>query len=160
MKYVTIIIAAFIAVSCGQHQADSKNIIQSNPYLIGNWKGEGRFLDDDLFKEIGNILIEVEITSDFKILARIGEATLINTSICEANCGFEIQGKLDGKVSNSTELEEKDCVVILLVLPEENRENATTSNANFHLKSNFTFDFTMRVGGMVLKKRTTINYQD
>jgi len=42
--------------------------------------------------------------------------------------------------------------LILFVVPEENREDMTTADANFHVKSNYTFDFGMRVGGVMLTK--------
>jgi len=149
MKYLAIILVTFFTISCGQQILDSENVIQSNPYLVGKWIGEGRFLDKDLHEEIGDII--VEITKDNKVLARIGEATFTNTNIYKADYGFEIKGKLDKKVASSADLD-KDCVIILLVLPKENRENAISSDANFHLKSNFTFDFGMRVGGVKLIK--------
>lgn len=151
MKYIAIIFVTFFIVSCGQQRPDNEKIIKSNPYLIGKWMGEGRFLDTDLFKEVGMILVEIEITKDNEVFARIGEAIFTNTSIHKANYGFEIKGKLDRKVSNSTDLD-KDCAIILLVLSTENSENASFSDANFHLKSNFTFDFGMRVGGVKLIK--------
>ena len=47
----------------------------------------------------------------------------------------------------------KDHFIMLLVLPEKDPKNANSSEANFHLKSNYTFDFDMRVGGVNLIKK-------
>jgi len=140
-----------LAISCNNQNTDNENLIASNPYLIGKWTGEGRFLDRDLDKEIGIIKIEIEIKEDNTIHGKIGEAKLVNTRIAEAKYGFEIRGKLDSKLKNGNDLK-KNHLIILLVLPEENRKDVTTSDANFHLKSNYTFDFSMRVGDVILSK--------
>ena len=49
--------------------------------------------------------------------------------------------------------EEKDHLIILLVTPEERKGGVVVSNANFHLKSNYLFDFGMRVGGVTLVRQ-------
>ena len=72
---------------------------------------------------------------------------MTNTSIDKADYGFEIRGTLDSKVKSDYGLD-KDKVIVLLVLPIENRANIDSSEANFHLKSNFVFDFGMRVGSV------------
>lgn len=148
MKMVFILI---LVISCTGQHTEQENLVASNPYLIGKWTGEGRFLDVDLDKEIGIVMIEIEINEDNTILGKIGEAQLISTSIAVAKYGFEIKGKLDSKLKNDSDLD-KDHLIILLVLSEENRYDVTSSAANFHLKSNYTFDINMRVGGVVLSK--------
>jgi len=47
----------------------------------------------------------------------------------------------------------KDHLIILLVTPLKDKDGALVSDANFHLKSNYVWDFTMRVGGVMLKKQ-------
>ena len=151
MKNLALMFILTLVISCVGQNTDKENLVASNPYLIGKWTGEGKFLNVDLDKEIGIVMIEIEIKEDNTILGKIGEAQLINTSIAEAKYGFEIKGKLDSKLKNDSDLD-KDHLIILLVLPEENREDVTTSDANFHLKSNYTFDFSMQVGGVILAK--------
>jgi len=151
MKIIAMMSILTIVLSCISQNADNANLVASNPYLIGKWTGEGRFLDRDFDKEIGVVKIEIEIGGDNTIQGKIGEAKLINTSIAEEKFGFSISGILDSKLKNGSD-SKKDHLIVLLVLPEENREDATTSDANFHLKSNYTFDFTMRVGGVILTK--------
>jgi len=150
MKNLTLMFILILAISCNQ-KPDNKNLVASNPFLIGKWTGEGRFLDIDLNDEIGLVKIEIEIKEDNTILGKIGEAHLINTSIIEAKYGFEIKVELNSKLKKGSDLD-KDHLIILLVLPEENRVDVATSDANFHLKSNYTFDFSMRVGGVILTK--------
>jgi len=151
MKNLAVFLILALAFSCDRQSTYNGKIVASNPYLIGKWIGEGKFLDVDLDKEIGSVKIEIEIKEDNTILGKIGEANLLNTSIGEVKYGFEIRGKLDSKLNQGSDLK-KDCLIILLVLPEGNRQSVTKSDANFHLKSNFTFDFTMRVGGVILTK--------
>ncbi len=151
MRNLVMIFILILTISCSNQNADSENLVASNSYLIGKWSGEGKFLDGDLNKEIGVVMIEIEIKEDNTILGKIGEAQLINTSIEEVKYGFEIKGKLDSRLKSDSDLD-KDHLIILLVFPEENRNDVTTSDANFHLKSNFTFDFSMRVGGVILTK--------
>lgn len=151
MKNLVMIFILTLAISCNSQNTDNGNLVASNPYLIGKWTGEGKFLDVDLNSEVGLVKIEIEIKEDNTILGKIGEAQLINTSITEAKYGFEIKGKLDTKLKKGSDLD-KDHLIILLVFPEENREDKTSSDANFHLKSNYTFDFSMRVGGVILTK--------
>ena len=75
-----------------------------------------------------------------------------NMMISEANYGFEIKGILNSTIKESVDFD-KGHVIILLVLPENNRKNTSHSMANFHLKSNYVFDFGMRVGGVELVKK-------
>jgi len=151
MKNLAMLFILTLLISCTGQNTMNENIIASNPYLIGKWTGEGRFLDQNLDKEIGAVKIEIEIKADNTILGKIGEANLINTSIEEEDFGFSILGILDSKLKDDSDLK-KDHLIILLVLPEKNREDVITSDANFHLKSNYTFDFNMRVGGVILTK--------
>ncbi len=150
MKNSALMLIFILAISCN-HKPDNGNSVASNPFLIGKWAGEGRFLDINLNNEVGVVKIEIEIKEDNTILGIIGEAQLINASITETKYGFEIKGKLDSELKKGSDLN-KDHLIILLVIPEENRKDVTKSDANFHLKSNYTFDFSMRVGGVLLTK--------
>ena len=151
MKNLAVMFILTLLISCVGKNTDNEILVASNPYLIGKWTGDGNFLDVDLDKEIGKIRVEIEIKEDNKILAKIGKAQLINTSIAESKYGFEIKGKLDSNLKDECDLD-KDHLIILLVLPKQNKGDVLTSDANFHLKSNYTFDFSMRVGGVILTK--------
>lgn len=140
-----------LIISCNNQNTDNGNLVASNPFLIGKWTGDGKLFDVDISKEIGLIKIDIEIKEDNSIHGKIGEANLINTSITESKYGFEIRGELNSKLKAGIDLN-KDHLIILFVVPEENRQNLTKSDSNFHLKSNYTFDFSMRVGGVILKK--------
>ena len=144
------LLGLLLVMGCSEMPSND-NLVADNPYLLGKWAGEGRFFDTDLNSEVGLVKIEIEINEDNAVDCKIGEALLINTSIAEAKYGFEIKGELDTKLKKGIELDKK-YLIILLVLPEEGRSDVSMSDANFHLKSNYTFDFNMRVGGVKLTK--------
>jgi hypothetical protein len=151
-----ILIIFTIVVSCTGNQKENEKIISSNPFLVGTWKGQGRFMDVSLNHEMVPIVFDFNINKDGSIKGKVGDANLTKTSIEKANYGFEIKGVLDSKINKDHELSRRH-LIILLVLPEENRENASYSDANFHLKNNFFFDFAMRVGGVGLTKEKIYN---
>lgn len=148
MKVLLFLILLVPAASCSDQSSNNETLLKSNPFLTGKWSGDARFFDVDLDEEIGTIPVEVIITKD-TVIGKFGNASLIETSIAEAEYGFEIRGELDSEFRNNDDLN-KDHLVILLVIPEENRDRVKSSEANFHLKSNYIFDFNIRVGGVNL----------
>ena len=151
MKNSVIIFILILLISCSLQHENNENLVRSNFYLIGKWTGEGKFLDVNFDKEFGKVMIEIEIREDNTIIGKIGEAQINSKRIVEAKYGFEIRGILNSKLKNDKDFN-KNRLVILLVLPDENREDVTRSDVNFHLKSNFIFDINMRVGGVILTK--------
>jgi len=144
-------ILLILAMSCTGRQGKNEKLIASNPYLTGTWKGEGNFLDMSLNASIGSVPFEIVIDKDNIVSGKVGEARLTKTSIRKADYGFEIRGILDAKLKKDQDLDRKH-LVILLVMPEDNRDSVRYSDANFHLKNNYFFDFAMRVGGVGLTK--------
>lgn len=94
MKKFKSLLVVILLISCAGRNTD----IASNPYLIGKWTGEARFLDRDFKKEIGKNKIEIELKEDNTILSRIGDAQIIKTSIAKTTGDFEIKGELDSKL--------------------------------------------------------------
>jgi len=156
MKYLSFIFLMALAISCTSQKSDKENIVASNPFLIGKWTGEGKFSNLDLIKDSITFKFEIEINKDNTISGMVGDARLTKTSIAKANYGFEIKGILDSKLIKDKVLSAKDLkknhLVIILVIPKENNKDVTISNANFHLKSNYLYDFSIRGGEVVLTK--------
>ena len=148
----SIFLLTILVVSCTGQAAEKESVVAANPVLIGTWKGEGRFLDAALDKDLGKVPLEVEIDKDNSVAGRIGDAKLTQTSIKKARYGFEIRGILDSKI-NKNKAEKKDHLIILLVTPAKDKEGVLVSDANYHLKSNYAFDLNMNVGGVLLKKQ-------
>lgn len=150
MRNLLFIIVGTLLLGCSG-PSQNKNIVESNPFLVGKWSGEGSFMDVKLDIDIGKIWIEFEIFDDNSVLGKIGDAKIINTKLYEADYGFEISGELSTKVKKGNDLD-KDHIFILIVIRDNNVGDIKTSEANFHLKGNSIFDFDMKVGGVRLVK--------
>ena len=148
----SILLLSILVLSCTGQSAEKQSVVAANPVLIGKWTGQGRFLDVATDKDLGKVPLEVEINKDNTVTGRIGDATLTQTRIKKARYGFEIHGILDSKI-NKNKTEKKNHLIILLVTPVKDKDGALVSDANFHLKSNFTLDLNMHVGGVMLKKQ-------
>ena len=146
-----IALLVIVTLSCSGLHEKNQNLIESNPFLTGTWKGEGRFFNTTRNAEYGPILFEIVLSEEGIIKGNVGDARLTKTSIRKAAYGFEIRGILDAKLKKDKELDRKH-LIILLVLPEDKRDSVKFSDANFHLKNNYIFDFRMRVGGVGLAK--------
>ena len=151
MKNLGLTFLIALVISCTGQKSEIDNIVASNPFLIGKWTGEGGFLDVNLDKEVGKVMIEIEIINDNTVSGKIGDARLTKTSIEKANYGFEIKGVLDSRIKKNKNVK-KNHLIILLVTPLKNSNDVMVSDANLHLKSNYIFDFNMRVGGVMLTK--------
>ncbi|OUR92688.1 hypothetical protein A9Q87_06525 [Flavobacteriales bacterium 34_180_T64] len=138
-------------MSCNVVETDSESTIRENTFLIGKWTGNGHFLNMNFAKDIGEVIIEVDIRDDYQVFGKIGEATLKNMTIEEASYGFAIKGVLSSKLKEDSETE-KNHLIILLVINEDDKVDVNSSDANFHLKSNYSFDFGMKVGSVNLTK--------
>ncbi len=151
MKKLGLIFFISMVISCTGQKSEIDNIVASNPFLIGKWTGEGGFLDVNLDKEVGKVMIEIEINNDNTVSGKIGDARLTKTSIEKADYGFEIKGVLDSRIRKNKNVK-KNHLIILLVKPLKNSSDVMVSDANFHLKSNYIFDLNMRVGVVQLSK--------
>jgi len=152
MKQFFLLCFIVFLISCGHDKSSPKEILDSHPYLIGEWSGVGGFMHVDFAKSMGEVPVEIILAADYKISAKIGEAYLTEVEIAKANYGIELRGVLDAKIKETIDFD-KDHVIFLLVLQNENPQNLEVIDANFHVKSNYIFDFDMRVGGVMLRKQ-------
>lgn len=152
MKKILIVLIAAILVSCNTQKVETENVVSNNKFLIGTWTGSGKFLDVKVNEEIGLVPMEIQINSDESLSGKIGEANLHDLSISKADYGFEIKGTLDKDVKAGKESKRRS-LIILFITPDKSDTDIRYSPANFHLKTNFTFDGNMRVGGVNLSKK-------
>jgi hypothetical protein len=151
MKTLYVALLALLITSCNWISSENENIVAENPYLVGNWEGKGRLMDVDVTDKVGDIDIKIVIESDQNISLTVAGIIAENVKIEKANYGFDIFGELNEAISKTTPLG-KSHIIILLVLPKEDRDKTDLSLGNFHLKTNYFFDFSMRVGGVALQK--------
>jgi hypothetical protein len=152
---VPIILLMTASLVIGQDFTDGN--ILSNPHFVkmtypkinGNWVGEGEFIFSRKLKdEIGKIEIQIQITDDFEISGKFGDAYFEDATIQIAKYGLDIVGELNGKVKSDHPLK-KQHIIFLLGLPEI-EEN--TLDANFQMCNNLIWDKYMRVGTVRLTK--------
>lgn len=151
MKKLFLLMATIAFISCNTQKLEADKIIEENKFLIGTWTGEGKFLDVKVDEELGPVPIILQIFSDQSIKAKIGEAIVEDISISKAKYGVEIKGVLASDIMQGKETEKKH-LIILFLIPKDADSSLNYCAANFHLKSNFNFDATMRVGGVKLQK--------
>lgn len=152
MNKLRLVLLVFLVFACDNFKKEDKNIVASHPFLVGVWQGQGRLLDTDVSEKMGEIPIRITIESDGKIEISIGNTFVIEPKIKKAGFGFEIFGILDSEINNAVHLN-KTHLIILLVVPKDSADDIDYSLADFHLKTNYMFDFSMRVGGVHLKKQ-------
>jgi len=153
MKTLYVALLALLITSCNWISSENENIVAENPYLVGTWEGQGRLMDVAVTDKVGDIDIKIVIESDQKISLTVGDVIAENVKIENANYGFDIFGELNEEISKTNPLD-KSHIIILLVLPKEDRDKTDLSLGNFHLKTNYFFDFSMRVGGVALQKKS------
>ncbi len=92
--------------------------------------------------------IKLQVMPDYSIKGQVGNATLTDAeiSIDNHNHGYMIKAKLIGDIFPASDFNKKR-VIFLLQIPE-----ADGVAGDFHLKSNFIFDFSMRPGGFTLER--------
>lgn len=151
MKNLMYLLMSSVLISCLAEGLSQEEIIENNPELIGNWYGVGGFLDMDAAKKLGDVSLEFSIFEEKPITGTIGDATISEMTLSEASYGFEINGILNSRIKEEVDFE-KNHLIILLVLPKGQDRVGNTIDANFHLKSNFVFDFDMKVGGVYVSK--------
>lgn len=117
--------------------------------IYGSWAGHSQFLDVALHQEYGTFPVVVEVRSDNTVTGTVGVASITDAKVVQRSNDYLIRGRLKGSVFKQGSLprEHKDCVIMLIEL-----ENGNFKDGNLHLKTNFTFDFSMRVCGLTLDR--------
>ena len=114
--------------------------------LVGRWSGSGSFSSGDLQKKVGSLPFVAEFTPDRSGTGRVGQATLQDVRMTPTRDQIEVRATLVGSVGADPALAKNRLVLLVTRLDE------STLQAEFHLKSNFTFDPGMREGRVVLTR--------
>ena len=146
MKLRSRLIAVLTLSLCSQvlGQGDTVNLDQ----FIGDWYGEGHFYNVNLSAELGILRFTLRVTADMKISGSVGNAEFVDTEIevDEWNDGYMIKGTVTGKIFPNNEFHKKRITVLLKDVHDD------VIVGDFHLASNFIFDFSMRPGEITLRK--------
>jgi hypothetical protein len=137
---LTLLASATLFPACGASQAlDATR-------LVGRWAGSGSFFNVDLQKKVGPLPFVAEFRADRSGAGRVGKAILHDVHIASTRDHLEVRAKLAGSIGADPALA-KDHLVLLVTMVDD-----STIQAEFHLKSNFTYDPRMREGRVVLTR--------
>jgi len=146
-KIVALILTVSLLPACA-HLRESDRV---DPRIQGSWAGQACFLDRHLHREYGGFPVALEIHPDNSVTGSVGAATLSGGVVTSRRDDYLIRARLEGPVFSAGSLpgEEKDCVVFILEPPQ-----SADTKGNIHLKTNYAFDFHMRVGGLALSRQS------
>jgi hypothetical protein len=144
------ILFASTFVQCTHTPESNINIIASNTFLVGNWKGIGAFSDQNHTGPLERLAVEVNIYPQ-KLHVTIGNREVKDPQLHPTKYGFEIKGELPSTPTENDSLK-KDKVILLLVISQTATNLTKEIDANVHLKNTFGFDYSMKVGGVKLAK--------
>ncbi|MBT3227911.1 MAG: hypothetical protein HOD43_06335 [Candidatus Marinimicrobia bacterium] len=125
-------------------QTEAVNLDQ----FIGDWHGEGHFYNVNLSAEVGLVRFTLRVTPDMEITGSVGNAEFVDAEIeiDDWNDGYKIQGTIVGPIFPNSEFHKKRMTLLL----KEVQDDITIGD--FHLASNFIFDFSMRPGEITLRR--------
>jgi hypothetical protein len=116
--------------------------------LVGRWTGSGTFFNRDFHTKVGPVPFVAEFATASAGTGRVGEAILQDVRVVRSTRDYvEVRAKLSGFIGQDPALAKKDRLVLVIT-----KLDATTIQAEFHLKSNFTFDPRMREGRVTLTR--------
>jgi hypothetical protein len=144
-RMIVLLLALPVFLACA-HLQESDDV---DPVVHGSWVGEARFYDRHLKEEYGKFPVAIEIHSDNSVSGTVGGAILGEGVIKSRRDDFLIQADLIGQIFDAGSLpgEKKDTVVFILMPPGD-----ASTDGDFHLKTNLTFDFKMRAGELKLSR--------
>ena len=141
MKRLVLCMTLCLLTACAQEEFTG-----SCPELYGSWEGSGRLFNVKTNDLIGEIPFSIAVHPDNSVSGDLGDSHLVDARIEEWRYGYRVKGALEGDVKKGVKLD-KDCLFILLSSVDEEK-----IDGDFHIKSNFVFDFSMEVGGFTLTR--------
>lgn len=141
-KFFVVLLLSLCAQVLGQ--TETANLDQ----FIGDWHGEGHFYNVNLSAEVGIVRFTLRVTPDMEITGSVGNAEFIDAEleVDDWNDGYRIQGTIVGQIFPNSEFHKKRMTLLLKAVQDD------ITMGDFHLASNFIFDFGMRPGDVSLRK--------
>jgi hypothetical protein len=115
--------------------------------LAGHWVGDGRFFNVAFQAEFGHVPFDLRIQSDLTLTGTVGAAQIRPAPPRFERDRVDYYATLQGELRPGSDFR-KDHLVLLVTVAEGDK-----LVADFHLKSNFVWDWTMRPGVVELKGR-------
>jgi hypothetical protein len=114
--------------------------------LAGHWTGQGRFYNVEFQKQHGPLPFDLAISSDLVLTGSVGGAAIQPTQGERSGKQVDFKALLQGPVKPGLD-PGKDHLVVIITSAGD-----AAASGDFHLKSNFTLDLTMRPGAIELKR--------
>lgn len=117
--------------------------------IVGRWSADARLFDRDIRSQTTPLESELVFAEDLSLSGRVGQAVLPPTKPYSATAKrLEYRFVLDQPVSGHVALAKSHLIVIVTI------DVRGDLDADFHLKSRFGFDISMRVGHFDAKRIT------
>lgn len=117
------------------------------PAFAGRWVGDARLFDKALRAQAAPLEADLRIERDHTLSGRIGAAHVPRSRPVTMSAGrIEYRIVLEGRVKDVKGLDKSHLVILVTPRP------AGALDADFHLKSRFGFDPTMRVGHLDVRR--------
>lgn len=114
--------------------------------LAGHWTGQGRFYDADVQKRHGSIPFDLSVSPDLVLSGTVGGAAIRPARGKRHRQQVDFELLLTGDVLPGADFKKDHLVLVITGATGE------AVSGDFHLKSNFIFDLTMRPGALELRR--------
>ena len=141
MKVVVTVLMALVvpfAAAAAQRPDASK--------LVGRWSGTGTFFNAELRKKADSLPFELDIAPDRSGSGRVDAVDLREVRVKPTRDYVEVRAKLARPIRSDRALAKDRLVLVVTALSD------STVEAEFHLKTNFVYDLTMREGRVLLTR--------
>lgn len=108
--------------------------------LSGRWTGPGRFLNVRFQKTFGAVTFDLAISDDLILTGTVGGARILPCKPTARNGRQDYKAELEGVIRPEDAFRKRRLVLLVTHIEGSSLE------ADFHLKTNFLLDWSMRVG--------------
>lgn len=115
--------------------------------LVGNWVASGRFYNQAFQHEFGSVDFDLQIDKDWTLRGHVGSSSITPVKPTLEGQTIVYAATLQGAIRPGSSFA-KDRLVLLLTSAEGGK-----ISGDFHLKSNFIFDWSMRPGEFVATRK-------
>lgn len=133
---------ALAVMMAGGAQAQAPDPVK----IVGHWSGSGVLFEKALANRVGPLTVAVTIAEDQTGSGHMSSAALTVTRVRALRDRIEVRADLSGAPVSDPALAKRRLVLVVTSATD------STLMAEFHLKSNYLYDPTMREGRVLLTR--------
>jgi hypothetical protein len=114
---------------------------------VGRWTGVGSLFSPDLSERVGPLPFSLDLADNRTGTGRLGDASLAVVKWSARREVLEIRADLSRAVGSDPALAKRHVVLVITAITD------STMQGEFHLKSNYWYDPTMREGRVLFARR-------